>query len=286
MLGELDDVDLLDSRQFLMAVRRLADGLQYGVDKSPYAGSGLEYLQSRPYEYGDPVRSIDWRVTARTGRTYVKEYEATKRVPCYMLIDTSASMKVATHAVSKYSRAIQIAGGLALAALDRAMPVGVQGVGEDEFRIEPSLARDRVMGWVQRLRRFRFEESTRVGDRVSDLGTRLGSRSLLIVLSDLHDPSALPALRLAAQTHDCIAIQLRDPAERGLRGAGLMFAREAESGRAFVAGGRRIGPDTEALDGELKRARIDHLRIDTDKPFVHHLRNFLRQRDARGRGAR
>ncbi len=253
---------------------------------SPYVGSGVEYAQSRRYEPGDPVRFIDWRVTARTGRVYVKEYEATKRVPCYLLLDTSASMKVAAHNVTKYEIALRIAGGLALACLDRAMPVGVLGVGEEELRIDPSLARDRVMGWLHRLRTFRYDESTRLGERLGELGNSVNARALLVILSDLHDDTALPALQLAAQQHDCIAIQLRDPAERGLPGTGLIFAREAETGTSFVTRGGRIGVDPEQIDRGLKRAAIDHLLIDTDKPFVHELQTFLRARTIRGRGAR
>lgn len=286
MEGHLDAIDVMDSRRFQLAVRRLADGFLYGVDKSPYLGSGLEYMQSRPYQYGDPVRSIDWRVTARTRRIHVKEYEATKRIPCYLLLDTSASMMVGVAKTSKYALALQVAGGLALACLDRAMPVGVQGVGEGDLRIEPSLARDRVLEWVHRLRRFRFDEETLLGQRVTEMGTRLTSRALIIVLSDLHDATALPALRLLAQQHDCVALQFRDPVERGLGGAGVLLAREAETGRTFVTRGSRIQLQQAAVDRELKRARIDHLVIDADQPFMHRLRSFFRARDVLGRGVR
>ena len=286
MDGYLDPPDLIDSRRFHMAVRRLADGFLYGVDRSPYVGAGIEYMQSRPYQIGDPVRSIDWRVTARTGRVHVKEYEATKRMPCFLLLDTSASMMVGTADETKYARAVRIAGGLALACQDRAMPVGVIGVGERELRIQPTLAHDRVMEWVHRLRRFRYDEGTLLGKCIAELGTRLGSRALVIILSDLHDQAALSALRLLAQRHECVAIQLRDPAERGLRGAGLLLAREAETGRPFVTRGGRIGMNQEALDTELKRAQIDHLVIDCDRPFEHELRMFFRARDIFGRGVR
>lgn len=286
MDGYLDNTGVMDSRRFQVTLRRLADGFLYGVDRSPYLGSGLEYMQSRPYQWGDPVRSIDWRVTARTRKVHVKEYEATKRMPCLLLLDTSASMTVGASKISKYSLALQIAGGLALACLDRAMPVGVLGVGDRDLRIEPSLSRDRVMEWLHRLRQFRYDEQTRLGERIGELGTRLSTRSLIVVLSDLHDAAALPALKLLAQRHDCVTLRLRDPAERGLPKSGILFAREAETGNPLVVRGSRVRIDQAKIEQALKGAQIDCLTIDTDVPFAHRLRSFFRSRDVFGRGAR
>src|SRR5262249_54641938 len=149
--GFLDTSDTLDSRQFLIAVKKLADTLSYGMDKSPFLGSGIEYVQSRPYQPGDPIRSIDWRVTARTRKIFVKEYEAPKRLPCYLLIDTSASMTIASVKKSKYAIAIHIAGGIAFACLERISPVGVLGVGGREMRIDPSLSAAQIMQWLHKL---------------------------------------------------------------------------------------------------------------------------------------
>jgi uncharacterized protein (DUF58 family) len=286
MEGYLSACDTLDHRQFLLAIKRLADNLSYGTDRSPFLGAGIEYVQSRPYQWGDPVRSIDWRVTARTHRVHVKEYEAPKRMPCYLLVDTSASMTISSQPRSKYALAVHIAGGLAFACLARVSPVGVVGAGGRDFRIEPSLSGAQIMQWLHYLRHFRYDEATHLGRRIAELTPTLTSRSLLIVLSDLHDPEALPTLKPLAQQHDCVVLHLQDPAERGLRGAGFLRAREAETGRAFVTRGRRRWLDPDAVAGELRRAGIDYLRIETNTEFVPQLRNFFKSRNLLGRGAR
>ena len=284
--GELQVHDHLDERQFAIAIRRLADSLNYGTDSSPFLGSGIEYVQSRFYVAGDPIKSIDWRVTARTGKVHVKEYQAPKRMPVYLLLDTSASMCVTSRPLSKYAWAVQIAGGLALAALGRISPVGLIGCGERELNVRPSLSRVQVFQWLHQLRRFRFDEQTSLGRRLRELSAFIENRSLLIVLSDLHDPDALTALKPLAHAHDCIVLQFSDPAEQGRLRGGIFRGEEAETGEAFVAHGFSRWLDHEQISRELKHAGIDHLLLPTDKPFLPKLRGFLRRRDCLGRGTR
>ncbi len=286
MKGQLGELDPLDARQFVIAVRRLADSLNYGTDHSRFLGSGIEYVQSRAYQFGDPVRSIDWRITARTGKHHIKEYDTPKSIPCHLLIDTSASMVVSSVKRSKYEIALQLAGGIALACLDRVSPVGVLGVGGRNLRVQPTLSRPRVYQWLLELRRFRYDESTTLGRRVRELAPSLKSRSLLVVLSDLHDDGALDRIQLIAQMHDCVVIQLRDPAEDPVRGAGFLRAREAETGRELVASGRGARVDVDGVTASLRRANVDHLVLRTDEPFVHRVRHFLQSRGVLSRGAR
>lgn len=286
MEGSLDSPEVLDSRQFLIAVKRLADSLAFGTDRSPYIGSGLEYHQSRPYQFGDSIKAIDWRVTARTGKVHVKEYEAIKRLPVWILVDTSASMTISSTRKSKYEVAVYVAGGVALASLEAIRPVGFMGVGGRGLMRPESLSKDQVHGWLHALRRYRFDEPTRLAQRVGELAARLPQRSQMIILSDLHDPLAMPALKLAAQAHDCSVIHLLDPAETGLRGTGFVRSREAETGRNLIAAGRQAWTDAAALRETLKQSRIDCLSIDVSQPYAARLRQFFKGRNMLGRGAR
>ncbi len=284
--GVLQEQDFLDTRRFLITAKRLANDLMYGADPSPFKGSGTDYVQSRTYQAGDSIRSIDWRVTARTGKPFVKEYEATKCMPCYLLIDTSASMTISSYARSKYALAVMVAGGLALACLDRVSPVGVIGVGSRDLRVRPSMSRDQIMTWLHQLRTFRYDEHTTLGHRITQLSPTLVSRALVIVLSDLHDPDGLPAIKLLAQQHDVCVLQFRDPFERDGHGAGFIRAVEVETGNAFLAHRRQSHIDQIHIEQSLKRVGVDHLILDTDRPIEHLLKRFFAARDILGRGAR
>ncbi|WP_210399590.1 DUF58 domain-containing protein [Isosphaera pallida] len=286
--GRIDEQQVLDSRRFQVAIKRLADSLGYGSDRSLFLGSGIEYAQSRPYQFGDPVKSIDWKVTARTRKPYVKEYETPKRLCVHLVLDTSASMAVSSIPRSKYETAVFVAGGLALACLERMSPVGLLGAGGRPIRVQPSLSKDQVLRWLHLLRTYRFDEPTTLADRLTELGTSLTERVLIIVLSDLHEPEALVRLKRLGQRHDCVALRFQDPAEESqhLSGAGFLRAREAETGREFVTRGRDAFLEPKEADRQLKRAGIDHLTIRTDLPYAARLRQFLRARDLLGRGAR
>ncbi|MCB9907270.1 MAG: DUF58 domain-containing protein [Planctomycetes bacterium] len=278
MVGMLEPVEPLNTRRYLLAIRKLADTLSYGTDRSRFLGSGVEYVQSRPYAPGDPVRSIDWRVTARTGTVHIKEFEAPKCMPAWILLDTSASMMIHSTALSKYALATFVAGGLALACLDRVSPVGLLGTGERELRVQPSLSKDQVLQWMIKLRQFRYDEGTSLARKVTELHTSLKSRALVIVLSDLHESAAISALKLLGQTHEVVAIQVQDPAELGFPGSGFLRAQEAETGETFTTHGRRTWTDPLKAQQALRRAGVDHLLLRTDQPVAQKVRHFFASR--------
>ena len=268
----------VDARQFEVAVKHLANSLNFGQEESVFHGSGLEFAQSRLYVAGDPVKAIDWKVSARVGKLFIKEYQEPKQMPLYLLLDTSASMCVTSQPMSKYAWAVQIATGIALAAQGNVTPVGLLGCGARELHVRPTLSRNVVMEWSHQLRHHDFLEDTSLAARAREVAPSLKRRTMVIVLSDLHDPEAFPALQVLAQEHDVIVLHLQDPAETGVRGAGLFRGVEAESGRAFVGHGRRAWVDAEGWKSELTHFGIDYLHLPTDEPILGKLRHFLGRR--------
>jgi uncharacterized protein (DUF58 family) len=283
--------DQLAHGDFEMVVRRLADDLAFGSDTSMLVGSGLEYAQSRPYEPGDPVKQIDWKITARSGgRAFVKEYETLKRMCMYLVVDTSASMAAASTPVSKHDLAVWIAGAVGLLGQRRLSPVAIVGAGERETRLNPSLLRSDLWQTLEPLRAGDHAETTRLAESLNMLDTRISHAGVVIVLTDLHDmgegtsDGAMRALRRIAQRHDTIVMHLVDPAEVGSLRAGFYLGREAETGRTFLGTGRTGWTRAQELANELVRSGISCLRLRTDEPFIAPLRHFLAARAAVGGG--
>ena len=279
----------LEDHDFEIAVRRLADSLDYGSDASPYVGAGVDYAQSRPFVDGDPVRDIDWKVTARTARFHVKEYEVLKSMPIYLLVDTSASMNFTSQTLSKYDVAVRLAGALALAGMRRHSPVGILGCGDRRLHFAPSLSRRQIFQWLHELRRRRFDEGTNLARRVEEVAGILRCRCLVIIISDLHDREAVSTIKRMGQRHDGIVLRILDPAERGRLRAGFFRAMEAETGTAFVAhgGSRWFGREGVQQKGHaLTSAGIDYLPLWTDRSFITALRQFLNRRDSLWRNTR
>jgi uncharacterized protein (DUF58 family) len=142
--------------------------------------------------------------------------------------------------------------------------------------------------WLHELRKTSTVETTLVASRLDQLANLTVSRSLVIVISDLHDPAAPAAIKRAAQRHEVMVLELEDPAERGRLGGGIFRGVEAETGRTFLAHGRTswFGGSRRPTGADLKSAGVDHLLLSTDTPFVAPLRHFLLARGGLFRNGR
>lgn len=270
---------------FTFVVRRLADDLAFGSDNSRLLGSGLEYASSRPYQPGDSIRAINWRLTARTGKAFVKEYEALKRTCVFIVVDTSASASVASTALSKIDLATWIAAALGLVAQRRLSPVSILGGTRQRggSRRSASLSQHDLWRDLEPLRRKDFSESAHLARRIRDIARHAERASVIVAISDWHDADAVPAMRHAAQRHDCIALHTIDPAERDPLRVGFFRGREAETGHAFLGRSGAHWPSAQEVQSQLVRSGVDYLAIHTDRPFIPPLRHFLSSRAAAGR---
>ncbi|MFM9996999.1 MAG: DUF58 domain-containing protein [Phycisphaerales bacterium] len=278
--------DELAHGDFEMVVRRLADDLAFGTDVSLFVGSGLEYAQSRPYAPGDPIKMMDWRLTARAGKPFVKEYETLKRTCIYLVVDTSASMGVSSTTLTKHDMAIWIAAAVGLVGQRRLSPVALIGGGDRETRLFPSLRRSDLWRALEPLRAGSACEGTRLAERLRMLDVRADRSSVVVAITDLHDPGAVPSLRHMAQKHDCVVIHLMDPMEAGATRSGFYLGQEAETGRTFMAHGRARWDRAAEHEAELIRGGVACVRLRTDEPFVGPLRHFLSARAAALGGGR
>ncbi|MGE4618798.1 MAG: DUF58 domain-containing protein [Planctomycetota bacterium] len=277
--------EALAHHEFEMVVRRLADDLAHGADASVFVGSGLEYAQSRPYSPGDPIQQMDWKVSARTGEPFIKEYETLKRVPVQIIVDTSGSMAASSTTLSKYHMAVWLAAAIGTVAQRRMSPVRLFSGGSRSIRSTASLSRSILRQSMDALRHPDTEEQTCLGEALDMMRATTKQRTIVIVLSDLHDPEAIDAILRTSQAHDTAVIEIQDPAESGALKAGFLRGTEAETGARFLAGGKtRWGIDPEkGRRSELSQGGIDHLLLHTHQNFIPAVRRFISERGQGGR---
>ncbi len=281
----LREVDLVELR-----ARRLANDLLPGPHRSVFRGAGLEFEELREYVPGDDVRAIDWNVTARMGRPFVKLYREERQLSVFLVVDVSASLWFGTARSSKRELAVDVAALLAMSAVRSGDRIGLLLFSDRvETFVRPRKGRQHALRVIRDLvfwppRRGR----TAVGPAAGFLTNVARRRSVVVLLSDLlfTDTRSLVAL---ARRHDVIAMTLNDPREWELPSVGILALEDAESGgiRLVDTGSHQVRASYRAA-GEARvqqRARmlaslgVDHVDLFTDRPYVQALMAFFRDRD-------
>lgn len=228
----------LDAAAIVRQARRLrfrvkpgAVSLLAGAYHGARPGIGLTFAELRAYEPGDDVRHLDWNVTARQGRPYVRRFTEERALTLWLIVDVSASLRFGPEGRTKADRAAQAAALLATAAIQNGDRVGLAMVSD---RIEAELP---PSGGTRHLARVvRALVATPAASRRTALGVGLGRlgrstrRALVVVLSDFLTPEPLGTWRRASRRHEVVAIRLVDPREDALPSAGLIAVEDAESG--------------------------------------------------------
>lgn len=213
----------------------IAEGMKSGNFSSLYRGQGIEFAGVRDYNRGDDIRTIDWNVTARMGRPYIKIFEEERELQIFLIVDSSRSMQLenSSDRRTKYAAAAETAALVAIAAELNACPAGaVFFDGAIHFSNEPSLGKENTMQLLNHL--DRLPDSPTVGSVLPNAITAaakvLRKRSLVFILSDFRSGGWEKPLISLAQKNDVIAINLHDASDEELPSLGTVNFMDAESG--------------------------------------------------------
>lgn len=219
------------ARRLRFRVRRGAVADLAGAYLGARPGSGLAFAELRPYEPGDDVRHLDWNVTARQGRPYVRKFAEERALTVWLIVDISASLRFGPDGRTKADRAVQCAALLATAAIQTGDRAGLALVSD---RIEAELAPSGGARHLARLVRALVATPSR--SRKTDLSVGLKGlamsrrRALVVVLSDFLTVDPAPAWKAIARRHDVIAIRLVEPREVAIPPSGLVDLVDTETG--------------------------------------------------------
>ncbi len=284
-------------RRIEVRTRRLVDSRFAGEYRSLFKGQGMEFAEVREYQDGDEVRSIDWNVSARMGRPFVKRYVEERELTIMLAVDLSGSSQFGTRARFKHDLAMEMAGVLALTAVRNNDRVGLLLFTD---QIEHALPARKGRKHALRLIRDLLSVTTRsrgtsVTVAVDRLMRLLPHRSVVFLCSDfLTDEMERPLARLA-QRHDVVAVTLEDPAERVLPNIGLARLEDPESGERVevdtshpavrAAFAQRVVEADTARRKLFGRLGLDEIVVHTEHGYVDALLAFFRARARRPHGA-
>ncbi|MBX3363980.1 MAG: DUF58 domain-containing protein [Phycisphaeraceae bacterium] len=284
-------------RRLQFRTRRRVTDLFAGNYHSAFKGSGIEFAEVREYEPGDDVRSIDWNVTARAGRTFVKRFVEERQLTVMLALDVSGSGMFASVGREKAFVAAELAAVLAYVAGRHRDRVGLLTfAGSTREFIPPATGRTHLLRIMRELVLAREPAGTTdIPSALAFLGNVLRRKAVIFVLSDFLAPQEgiegwEPAMRLLNRRHEVIAVRLSDRREGDLPAAGLVRFRDAETGATRVVDlNKRTRKRTLELaertrreaERAMARCGVDRIDVSTDRPFVHELYRAFRRRGLR-----
>jgi len=278
-----------------LATRGLVESLFSGEYHSIFKGRGLEFSDVREYQPGDDVRAIDWNVTARRGRPFIKEFVEERQLTALVMVDLSASKACGTGHKHNALIASEIAAILALAATANNDRVGLLLVTDRvEHFIPPDTGRRHALRMVLELLAFRPKgRGTALSAGLRYAEKVLRHRTSIFLISDFltgesTDPGLAHAARKLAWDHDLVPIRLTDPAAATLPDVGLLALADPESGQRRVVNTRdprerevfreRATAARNAIDDTFRDLQLDVIEITTTEEYLPSLIGFFRRR--------
>jgi len=272
--------------------RLVVEGFIAGMHRSPFHGFSVEFAEHRPYMPGDPLKSLDWKVWARTDRFLVKQYNQETNLRCHLLVDFSGSMgfKSAHSAMTKLDYAQCLAASLAWLMLHQQDAVGLLLFAERPLRYVPARAvRSHLDVVLKTLGGLEPQGRTRLGPALHELAERIKRRGLVVLCSDLMDRpgEVLAGLQhFRHDHHEVVVFHILDPEELDFPYTDSTTFVDLESGERLTTEPweiahryrRRLATWTAQYRRQCRENRIDYLQIDTRTPFDQALLAYLEKR--------
>ena len=284
----LRQVKLLELR-----TRGLVNSLFTGEYRSVFKGQGMEFAEVREYQPGDEVRSIDWNVTARMQRPYVKRYIEERELTVMLAVDVSGSERFGTRRRFKSEVASELAAVLAMSAIRNNDRVGgLMFTDRIEHVVPPRKGRRHALRLIRDILAFDpHGRGTDIAGATEYLNKMLAHKAIIFLVSDFLGENVERPLKLLAQRHDVVAVTVEDPSERLLPDIGLVRLVDPESGQTLDVdtsnpGVRaqfdsQVSEEAERRRHLLRRLAIDEIPVRTDRGIMEPLLRFFRQRETR-----
>jgi uncharacterized protein (DUF58 family) len=279
-------------RKIEIKTRGLSNNIFAGQYHSAFKGRGMAFSEVREYQYGDDIRDIDWNVTARFNKPYVKVFEEERELTVMLLIDVSGSLEFGTVKQLKKDMLTEIAATLAFSAIENNDKIGVIFFsGKIEKFIPPKKGRKHILYIIRELLDFKAESrKTNIQQALQYLTNVMKRRCTTFVISDFIDSNDFEnAMTIANRKHDIVAIQVFDKRVAEIPNVGLMRVRDAESGdERWIDTSSPIVRRMHHqwwLDSQLKlnttftKSQVDAVSVRTDQDYVRALLNLFAKRN-------
>lgn len=278
-------------RQIEIKTRGLSNNIFAGQYHSAFKGRGMAFSEVREYQFGDDIRDIDWNVTARFNKPFVKVFEEERELTVMLLVDVSGSLEFGTAKQFKKDMATEIAATIAFSAIQNNDKIGVIFFSDKiEKFIPPKKGRKHILYIIRELLDFKAESrKTDIRTAMEYLTNVMKRRCTAFILSDFIDEGDFKnALTIANRKHDVVAVQIYDRRVAELPDVGLMRLRDAETGyEQWIDTSSRKVRNAHAqwwndkqvrLNEIFAKSNVDSVSVRTDEDYVKALINLFAKR--------
>ncbi|MDR0206805.1 MAG: DUF58 domain-containing protein [Bacteroidales bacterium] len=289
----MDSAELLKKvRKIEIRTKALSQQVFSGQYHSAFKGRGMAFSEVREYQYGDDIRNIDWNVTARFNHPYIKIYEEERELTVMLLIDVSGSTQFGTKQQFKSDLITEISAVLSFSAINNNDKVGVIFFSNQvEKFIPPKKGRSHILRIIRELVNYKPQQvKTNLSEALRYLTNAIKKKCTAFVLSDFVNCDFDQALRIAANKHDIVALQISDKGDSLLPNLGLVQIYDPETGNKIVADSSNIRVQKEYAQWwhnqqkrnleTFKKSGVDMAHLFTDKDYVKALSELFHRRGA------